>query len=459
MGFEHTADFDHPLPEVFAWHTRPGAITRLTPPWQPVRVLAEATSLRDGRAVLGMPAGLKWVAEHRPDGYEEGRRFTDELATPLIGSLIRWRHTHVFDPVDGDSATRLTDRVETAVPSRLVASMFAYRTRQLRGDLDSHRRWRSENGKPLTVAVTGGSGLIGTALCALLTTGGHRVVKLARSAPAARGGTGGAVSDRHWDPLDPDPGLLDGVDALVHLAGASISGRFNAEHKRQVRDSRIEPTRRLAELAARQGLATFVSASAIGIYGADRGDEELTESSGRGKGFLADVVADWETATSPASAAGVRVPLLRTGIVQSPKGGALQLLRLLFETGLGGRLGDGTAWMSWIGIDDIVDIYLHAIFDERLDGPVNAVAPEPVRNADYTRVLAHVLRRPAVLPVPGFGPRLLLGKEGATEVAMASQRVVPARLEEVGHRFRHRDLEGALRHVLGRTDAEDLAQS
>jgi uncharacterized protein (TIGR01777 family) len=444
MIYRHRATLDHPPDLVFDWHARPGALTRLLPPWQPVRVMQESLSLRDGEAVIGLPGGVRWRARHQSDGYEAGRRFTDVLVTPGLQELLGWRHTHSFEAEgagNGD-VTTITDRVETRVPGRFLEETFAYRTRQLRGDLDAHRRWP---GGRLSVAVTGSSGLVGTALTALLSTGGHRVVRLVR-VPAAG-------SDRRWRPDDPAGDLLDGVDAVVHLAGQSIAGPFTSAHKEAVRSSRVEPTRRLAELAARSGVGVFVSASAIGFYGADRGDQELTEDSQRGDGFLADLVADWEAAAEPAGAGGARVAMLRTGIVQSPRGGVLKLLRPLFEAGLGGRLAGGRPWMSWIGIDDLVDIYLRALVDPHLHGPVNATAPEPVRNSDYTRVLARVLRRPAVVPVPDFASRLLLGQEGAEEVALASQRVLPGRLMRSGHRFRHADLEPALRHVLGRSPA------
>ena len=442
MSFQHRAVFDRPLDEVFAWHTRPGAIHRLMPPWQPVKVARETDSLERGEAVLAMPAGLKWKAVHSPEGYQAGRRFTDVLATPVLGSLVGWSHTHDFEAVDGDR-TRITDRVRTRVPERLVREMFAYRTRQLAGDLAAHA---ALGGQALTVGVTGSSGLIGSQLCAFLSTGGHRVVRLVRHDPGP--------GDRLWRTDDPAPDLLDGLDVVVHLAGESIAGRFTKAHKQAVYDSRVGPTRALAERAAASKLPVFVCASAIGFYGSDRGDEELTEESERGSGFLADVVADWEAATAPARDAGVRVALIRTGIVQSPNGGSLQLLRPLFAAGLGGRLGSGRQWLSWIGIDDMLDIYLRAMVDDQLSGPVNAVAPEPVRNSEYTRILAHVLHRPALLPVPGFGPQLLLGREGAAEVAAASQRVLPARLLAAGHAFRHPDLESALRHVLGRNGGE-----
>lgn len=442
MAFEHSALIDHPVDNVFAWFGRPGAIRRLVPPWQPVRVAAESPSLREGAAVLALPLGLKWIAEHQPAGFEEGRQFVDVLTTPGLASVLSWKHTHSFSP-SGAEGTLVGDVVDTRLPGRMLEEMFGYRTRQLVGDLDSHALVNPA-GRTSTVAVTGASGLIGSALCALLSTGGHRVVRLQRGSAASPGW-------RAWDPAAPAGDLLDGVDALVHLAGAPIAGRFTSRHKQEVRDSRIGPTRRLAELAGRVGVPVFVSASAVGFYGPDRGDEELTEDSEQGDGFLAQLVADWEAATSPADAGGGRrVVQVRTGIVQSPRGGALRLQRRLFETGLGGRLGDGRQWVPWIGIDDMVDVYLRALFDPSLSGPVNAAAPGAVRNSDFTQTLAHVLRRPAVLPVPRFGPALLFGREGATEFVAAGQRVVPAKLQAAGHRFRWPELEPGLRHVLGR---------
>jgi uncharacterized protein len=444
MGLTYSSVVDAGRDEVFSWHGRPGAITRLTPPWQPVTVLREAGSLRDGRATLGLPGGLRWVAAHQPDGYDP----PDSFADTLTSLPLPWRHTHQFSPA-GEGATLVTDIVETPLPARVLRSMFVYRHRQLAADLAALARARaiSPSPDPLTVAVTGSSGLIGTALTALLTTSGHRVIPLVRRLPQA--------GQRYWQPDDPAAELLAGVDAVIHLAGASIGGRFTAERKNEIRDSRILPTRRLAELAAASattgpGLRAFITASAIGIYGPDRGEEILTEASPRGEGFLADVVAGWEDAAAPAAAAGIRAVQVRTGIVQTPRGGMLRLLSPLFEAGLGGRLGTGKQWLAWIALDDLLDIYRRAVLDPGLSGPVNAVAPEPVRNIDYTRTLAAVLRRPAVLPVPGLGPRLLLGDEGAREIAQASQYVRPERLMGAGHQFRQPELEGALRHLFGR---------
>jgi uncharacterized protein len=441
MGLTYSSVVDASVADVFSWHTRPGAMTRLTPPWLPARVLREASSLRDGQAVLGLPGGLRWTAVHQPGDYDPPHAFADELTSPLLS----WRHLHQFSAA-GDQSTLVTDVVETPLPARALRSMFVYRHRQLADDLAALARAREIGPatEPLTIAVTGSGGMIGTALTALLTTSGHQVIRLVRRLP-------GHAGERYWRPEDPAAGLLDGVDAVIHLAGASIGGRFTPERKAEIRDSRILPTRRLAELAASSGtLKAFVTASAIGIYGPDRGDEVLTEDSPRGEGFLADVVADWEDATTPAAAAGIRAVQVRTGIVQTPRGGMLRLLSPLFEAGLGGRLGSGKQWLAWIGLDDLLDIYRRAVLDPGLSGPVNAVAPEPVRNADYTRALAGVLRRPAVLPVPGLGPRLLLGEEGAREIAQASQYVRPERLIGAGHQFRQPEVEGALRHLFGR---------
>lgn len=449
MGLVYASVIDAPRSEVFAWHTRPGAFIRLSPPWQPMRLLTEAESLADGRARLALPGGLRWVAEHQAESYHPPACFVDKVGADGLASLpvrvaVPWRHTHEFEEVD-DRRTRVIDRVATPIPAFALRTMFAYRHRQLADDIAAHRQAAERGLTPATIAITGSSGLVGSALAAFLSTGGHRVIRLVRHPATSR-------DERQWNPADPHPQLLAGIDAVIHLAGASIAGRFTDAHRRAIRDSRITPTRQLAELVARthDGPAVLLCASAIGYYGYNRRDEVLTEHSDRGAGFLADVVAEWEDATAPAEQAGARVVRVRTGIVQSPRGGTLRLLRPLFGAGLGGRIGDGQQWLSWIGIDDVLDIYYRGLWDTDLSGPVNAVAPEPVRNTDYTRALAQVLHRPAVLPVPPLGPRLLLGDQGARELACASQRVIPARLQQAGHRFRHPDLDQTLRHLLGR---------
>jgi uncharacterized protein (TIGR01777 family) len=410
----------------------------------PVRIQREATDSAGGVAALRFPLGLTWVARH--GGATPPERFVDELDSAPLRWAVHWRHTHEFESV-GPDRTRVTDRIDTNIPGFLLRAMLAYRHRQLADDLAARDRAIAAGMRPLSVAVTGTHGTIGTALTALLSTSGHRVIKLVRHAASG-------PDERQWDVDAPAPDLLDGVDAVIHLAGASIAGRFTPARRKALYDSRIGPTQALAQLAAKTdgGPKVFVSASAIGYYGADRGDEELSEQSARGTGFLAELVGDWEEATTPAAEGGVRVVNVRTGLVQTPAGGPLRIQYPLFAAGLGGPLGSGDHWQAWIGIDDLLDIYHRALYDEALDGPVNAVAPDPVRNREYTATLARVLHRPAVIPVPGLGPRLLLGDEGAHELALASQRVLPVRLTERGHVFRQPHLEGALRHLLGRTD-------
>jgi uncharacterized protein len=305
----------------------------------------------------------------------------------------------------------------------------------------------------MLVAVTGASGLIGTALVERLHARGHQVLRLTRSRPAG-------PDQVHWDPAggELDPDVLAKADAVVHLAATNIGEhlRWNARIKRELLESRVEGTslvaRAMAELATRsggnEGPRLLVCASGVHYYG-DRGDAVLTEADGGGPGFLAGVVRQWEAAADPARAAGLRVVHLRTGLVQDIGGAGLPKQVLLFRFGLGGRLGSGRQWLSWISLDDIAGAYLHAITHDELEGPVNAVAPDPVTNAEFTRILARVLGRPAFFHVPAIAPRLVLG-EVADELLFTSLRARPARLLETGYTFEFPDLETTLRHTLGR---------
>ena len=448
---------------VWRYFAAPGAFQRLSPPFLPLRPSEEATSLRGGTArlalssslpgVLGRPVGPRWVARHDPTGYVEGAEFVDRCDSAPYRQLTGWTHHHSFGDVTGPRGQRWTtvrDEVRARMPRSVLARAFAYRHRQLAGDLAAADRL-AELGLdgPLTVAVTGASGLVGTQLCALLSTAGHRVIKLVR-------GAADGPDERHWDVSYPVADLLDGVDVLVHLAGEPIAARFTAEHVSALHDSRVGPTRALAELVAERGGATaMICASAVGYYGADRGDETLSEDAEAGSGVLAEVVTAWEQACRPAVEAGVRVVNMRTGIVLSAAGGVLGALAPLFSAGLGGRLGSGRQWMSWIAVDDLVDLYHRAVVDGGLSGPINAVAPEAVRNTDFTRTLARTVRRPALLPVPAAGPAALLGRDGARELALADQRVVPSRLLGLDHRFRYPGLPEALAHELGRETVPD----
>jgi uncharacterized protein (TIGR01777 family) len=298
----------------------------------------------------------------------------------------------------------------------------------------------------MKVAVTGSSGLIGSALVPFLTAGGHEVVRLVRRAPEAK-------DEARWDPEtgEVDRAALEGADAVVNLSGENIAeGRWTEARKARLRSSRVGPTRLLAETLA--GLKTtpkvLVSASAVGYYGS-RGDAWVSETDGAASGFLSRLSAEWEKAAEKAKEAGIRVVHPRIGIVLSPAGGALGKMLLPFKMGLGGVIGPGTQYMSWIALDDLLGVIHHALDNEGLRGPVNAVAPAPVTNAEFTKTLGRVLGRPTFAPVPAFALRLAFG-EMADEALLASTRVRPERLQQSGYRFRFPDLEGALRHVLGK---------
>lgn len=298
----------------------------------------------------------------------------------------------------------------------------------------------------MNVLVTGSSGLVGSSLVPLLESQGHRVVRLVRNQP-------GGDAEVRWDPGAGtiDTAGLQGVEGVVHLAGENIAeGRWTEEKKARIRSSREAGTRLLAESLA--GLENpprvLVSASAIGYYG-DRGDETLSEESPPGEGFLSETCLAWEAAAKPAADAGIRVVHPRIGIVLSADGGALAKMLFPFKMGVGGVLGSGNQYMSWIAIDDLVEIIGHALVTDALRGPVNAVAPAAATNREFTKTLGRVLVRPTLLPMPGFAARLAFG-EMADALLLASTRVAPARLEQSGYSFRYPQLEGALRHVLGK---------
>jgi uncharacterized protein len=297
------------------------------------------------------------------------------------------------------------------------------------------------------VAVTGATGLVGSTLVPALRAAGHRVDRVSRRSPAP------GSTDVQWDPARGrlDPRALEGVDAVVHLAGASIAAaRWTAAAKDRIRRSRVDSTRLLAETLTRLARRprVLVSASAVGYYG-DRGEAALTEESPPGTGFLPEVCRAWEAAADPARAAGIRVVHLRFGVVLAGQGGALPRMALPFRFGVGGVIGSGRQYWSWIGLADAVRVIELALALDALTGPVNAVAPAPVTNRELTRVLGRVLARPTLVPVPAPAVRLLLGEMGQA-LLLHSARVLPRRLERAGFRFRHPDLEGALRAALGR---------
>ena len=305
----------------------------------------------------------------------------------------------------------------------------------------------AKDAEPLRIAITGASGLVGSALVPFLIGRGHDVHRLVRSAP-------GNEKEIAWDPasgkLDPDD--LEGFDGIIHLAGEPIAERWTVAQKAKIRDSRIGGTRLLAETIAtlQRKPRVLLSGSAIGIYGS-RGDEWLDESSAPGTDdFLARVAQEWEAAATPAAAAGVRVIHPRLGVVLSPEGGALERLLSVFRLGAGGKIGHGDQWLSWIARDDTVAALHFLLRDDDIRGPVNIVAPNPETNAHFSKILGHVISRPALATVPAIAVRLMLGSEMANATVLASQRVRPKALDEYGFRFGYPHLEQALRHELAR---------
>jgi uncharacterized protein len=292
------------------------------------------------------------------------------------------------------------------------------------------------------ILVSGASGLIGTALLASLRTNGSSIIRLVRG--SARGN-----DQISWDLSTPlDPKLVSGFDAVIHLAGESIMGRWTPAKKSKIRDSRVKGTLNLSQALAdtEEKPRVFICGSAIGYYG-DRGEELLREESAPGTGFLSEVCQEWEEATMPAVQADIRTAHIRTGIVLSPNGGALKSMLLPFKLGLGGKVGSGRQWMSWIDLRDMIGAIHHIMKNDLIQGPVNTVAPKPVMNAEFTKTLASALSRPAIFPVPAFAVKAIFGEMGEA-LLLTSQKVEPGRLIASGYPFRYRDLKTSLESIL-----------
>lgn len=497
--FEYQSYLPFAREDVFSWYARPGALTRLHPPFagrvvhEPSNGLEEGsrstlginlpgvwgTSLTAGAGLLESTLRLRlrtwmlWQAQHTD--FSPGRGFSDDMVS---GPASQWRHQREFS--DDGAGTLLSEEVHyelpllrrapsavsTAIASRFEAELrriFDYRSRQTVEELAFHHSLgtlasSTETPGVRVVAVSGASGLIGRQVCALLGGAGIGVRPMVRSSSAESLTGGRAIT---WDPQaqELDPADFEDVDVVVHLAGHPLAGRFTDSHKQKVMASRVEGTDLVARALAQAESAdhrgrALINGSAVGFYGATPADrphhrEMLTEDLPAGTDFLADVCRQWEKATASARDAGVRAAMIRTGIVQTPAGGVLQQMLPLFSVGLGGPLGSDQ-WQSWVSIDDIAALIVYAALRPSVEGPVNGTAPHPVRATEYARTLADVLRRPSALPVPGFGPKILLGREGARELAMADQRASAEHAQALGYGFRHATLDAALRHVLGR---------
>ncbi len=431
--FTKRSAFPAPVEELFGWHRRSGALERLTPPWERVDVVERNGGIENGgrvrtRVKFG-PFRLPWISEHHD--YEKNVQFRD---TMLVGPFRSFVHSHRFFP-----GSELEDQIDYELPlggfiaagaiARKLQRGFDYRHALTRSDLARHATFADR--PRLRIAITGASGLVGRALWAFLTTGGHSVDQLKRDALT--------------------PAALEGVDVVVNLAGESIAGkRWDELQKWEIVHSRVNLTQRLvaAMLAMPTPPKLLISASATGVYGS-RGDELLTEASSTGTDFLGDLCNRWEVATDPAQHRGIRVVNLRLGVVLTAAGGAMDKLLTPFKLGVGGVLGGGRQYMSWIGLDDLVYAVHHAIFTETLSGPVLAVSPTAPTNREFTKTLGRVLWRPTIVPMPAFAMRMAFG-EVADAALLASQRCAPTKLLGSGFQFTHPELEQTVRWTLGR---------
>lgn len=453
--FLRTVRLNVPVEAAFSWHARPGAFERLAPPWETMHILRREGTIRDGdRMVFELvkwPLRLRWDAEH--SSFIENRQFAD---TQRSGPFAHWYHVHRFEPADNGSCA-LTDDIEYRLPlgrlgkalgtgkvSRDLDRLFTFRHGRVARDLERQQAFATR--PPLRIAIAGASGLIGSALVPFLTTAGHQVMRLVRR-PVRD-------SDREifWKPSEGklDSDALEGFDAVIHLGGVSIATRWTDNAKQAIRDSRVDSTRLLAEALAscQRKPRVLLCASATGFYG-NHDDQTLTEDTPAGSGFLPEVCQAWEAAADAARDAGIRVVHLRNGVVLSPKGGALAKMLPAFQFGVGGKIGDGRQYMSWIALDDVVGAMWFLLNRDDLDGPFNLTAPEPATNRDFTTALGRVLHRPTVLPAPAPLIRLALGEMGQT-LLVEGARVVPQRLLEAGFAFVSPTLEDALRWELGR---------
>ena len=458
-NYKHVTTVDADIDSTFDWFEHEGSFRRLMPPWEVAEEVRADETLKVGsQRVFRFPMGplkMTWVAEHT--AYDPPYHFADKM---VKGPFWHWSHNHNLSEVDGktevvDDVTyqvpfgALGNLADTVLGGMLVKSrlsrMFKARELRLQRDLERHSHFPHLPRKRILVA--GSSGMIGTQLVAFLDTGGHDVWRLVRRT------LNHEANEIRWDPDngDLDPTLLSGFDVIIHLGGEPIGDkRWSAKQKQMIRDSRVNSTKLLAKaiVSLDQKPESFILASAIGWYG-DRGNEELTETSEIGQGFLPDVCKEWESAASAAEEAGVRTVYLRTGIVLSATGGALGRMLLPFRIGAGGPMAGGKQWMSWISLDDQIYAMNHLIMEESSKGVYNVTAPYPVRQRRFAKLLGSVLRRPAFIPLPRFVIKLMFGEMGE-RLTLDSQRVLPDRLLNEEYKFVHENLKDGLRDSLGR---------
>ncbi len=458
--YAHTAEYAHPVSNVWAWYDSPGAFRRIMPEWEGITPV-QAGALVDGertkfKVSIG-PIKRMWVARHH--GVVSGEVFNDVMEKGPFGA---WDHEHKF-VAKTDSTSLIEDTIQWRLPLHPLTfwtapftvkgrmdQMFAFRTVRVQNDLERIAEFAHLPRQ--RILISGSTGLIGLQLCAFLSAAGHSITRLVRPSTQlpsdAQGDDVVVWNDQTGEVVSGD---LNGFDTVIHLAGAGIGDkRWSKARKALIESSRTVPTHNLATLLA--GLdeppKAFLCGSAIGFYG-NRGDETLNESSSPGSNFLADVCRTWEAAAQPAVDAGIRTVWLRTGLVITPMGGVLQKLLLPAKLGAGGPVGNGRQQYSWISLDDQIYAIHHLMMNETCEGAFNLTAPEPLPQKRFAKTLGRVLRRPAFAPLPGFVLKIMLG-EMAQGLVLDGQRVLPERLEASGYRFQHRDLETCLRQCLGR---------
>lgn len=456
--FEWRSTVPFSAEEVYAWHLRPGAFERLSPPWQYTRVIERSGDVEHGGTLVfayhSGPLRGRWVAVHQD--VEPGRRFTDRQ---LHGPFEEWEHTHSFIP-EGRDRSVIEDHIEFRLPlgaagdvfggmpaSRFLERLFRFRHERTLADLTRHAAYAAE--PRLRVGITGATGLIGTQLVAFLESGGHTVARIGRGIPEHPG-------DIMWNPAAGKlaAASIEDLDAVVHLAGENTGRRWSGAHKERIMASRRQSTALLAGTIAamKRPPRALLSASAVGYYGGDRGDAVLTEAAAPGSDFLAEVCREWEAPLAATSRAGIRVVPMRFGVVLTAAGGALGRMLPAFRAGAGGPFGSGKQWLSWISLDDLVGIVTGLLFAETIDGALNVTSPSPLTNREFVKTLGRVLRRPAVVPLPAGAVRAMFGEMGEV-MLLGGQRVVPERLDKAGFVFRYPELEAALRVELGRLTA------
>ncbi|MBF0396805.1 MAG: TIGR01777 family protein [Desulfobacterales bacterium] len=448
-----------PLEEVFKWHSRSGALERLSPPWEPLIIISPPKGILKGSKALMKikqgPISIKWAAEHTE--YEENNFFKD---VQRKGPFASWEHSHYFKPINSSSCL-MEDQIEYSflfnpfgnfflkknIENKLER-IFRYRHKTISEDLNAHLKSKD---KKMNIVISGAGGVLGSVLIPFLTTGGHFVTKLVRRNPYLN------KNEAFWDPYSNsiNKSILEESDAVIHLSGENISeGRWTDDKKKLIIDSRVKTTSFICKTIANLNNPpkTLICASAIGYYG-DQGNTILDEDSPKGNDFISEVCSKWEQALEPVLRKGIKVIIMRFGVVFTPIGGALNKLILPFKMGIGGKLGEGSQFISWISIDDAIYAIYHALLDSTIEGSVNVVSPFPVTNSELTETLGKILRRPTLMSIPSSVINIIFGQMGR-ELLLSSTRVKPQKLIDKGFVFRYPDLTNALLHLLGNINYE-----